>query len=470
VNKLMQVAIREFLATVLTKAFLLGILIPPVIMGGVIALMPLLMNQKPPRTEGRVALIDQSGLVGPLIDAEFTPEKFNEAAREKIEESQKVAKQLAPQTRPGPMNMAVEQALRTDSQLTLEKLDAGAGVDDEKSRISTSRRRDEIQGTNPRLALVVIPKGAVDLAAAPTPTDAGAAPEFQPFDMFVAPTLDIEVKNQVENAVERAITNARLRNAGMDQSVVRRLTRPVRSNSITVTDQGERKSNDAAKMFIPAAFMFLLWMSVFTSGQSLLSSTIEEKSSRVMEVLLSAASPMQIMVGKILGQMGVGLLMLGVYGGAGIAALIYFALDQNIDPMNILYFAVYFVIAFFLIACMMSAIGSAVSELREAQTLMTPVMLVLIIPMVLWMPILRNPNSVFAQVCSFVPPVSPFVMVLRIAGSEPVPFWQIPVSMAIGIVSVFVAAWAASKIFRIGVLMYGKPPNLRTLLSWVRAA
>ncbi|HNB58737.1 MAG TPA: ABC transporter permease [Phycisphaerales bacterium] len=469
-NKLMQVAIREFLATVLTKAFLLGILIPPVIMGGVIALMPLLMNQKPPRTEGRVALIDQSGLVGPLIDAEFTPEKFNEAAREKIEESQKVAKQLAPQTRPGPMNMAVEQALRTDSQLTLEKLDAGAGVDDEKSRISTSRRRDEIQGTNPRLALVVIPKGAVDLAAAPKPTDAGAAPEFQPFDMFVAPTLDIEVKNQVENAVERAITNARLRNAGMDQSVVRQLTRPVRSNSITVTDQGERKSNDAAKMFIPAAFMFLLWMSVFTSGQSLLSSTIEEKSSRVMEVLLSAASPMQIMVGKILGQMGVGLLMLGVYGGAGIAALIYFALDQNIDPMNILYFAVYFVIAFFLIACMMSAIGSAVSELREAQTLMTPVMLVLIIPMVLWMPILRNPNSVFAQVCSFVPPVSPFVMVLRIAGSEPVPFWQIPVSMAIGIVSVFVAAWAASKIFRIGVLMYGKPPNLRTLLSWVRAA
>jgi ABC-2 type transport system permease protein len=470
VNKLMQVAIREFLATVLTKAFLLGILIPPVIMGGVIALMPLLMNQKPPRTEGRVALIDQSGLVGPLIDAEFTPEKLTQTAQERTEEIQNLAKDNVPQNSPIDTNMAVAQALRTDSHLALEVLDDQTSVAAAKSQISTSRRRDEIQGTNPRLALVVIPKGAVDLAAAPKPTDAGAAPEFQPFDMFVAPTLDIEVKNQVENAVERAITNARLRNAGMDQSVVRQLTRPVRSNSITVTDQGERKSNDAAKMFIPAAFMFLLWMSVFTSGQSLLSSTIEEKSSRVMEVLLSAASPMQIMVGKILGQMGVGLLMLGVYGGAGIAALIYSALDQNIDPMNILYFAVYFVIAFFLIACMMSAIGSAVSELREAQTLMTPVMLVLIIPMVLWMPILRNPNSVFAQVCSFVPPVSPFVMVLRIAGSEPVPFWQIPVSMAIGIVSVFVAAWAASKIFRIGVLMYGKPPNLRTLLSWVRAA
>ena len=114
--------------------------------------MPLLMNQKPPRTEGRVALIDQSGLVGPLIDAEFTPEKFNEAAREKIEESQKVA-QLAPQTRPGPMNMAVEQApadrLATHPRETRRR----CRVDDEKSWISTSRRRDEIQGTNPRLAL-----------------------------------------------------------------------------------------------------------------------------------------------------------------------------------------------------------------------------------------------------------------------------------------------------------------------------
>jgi ABC-2 type transport system permease protein len=189
-----------------------------------------------------------------------------------------------------------------------------------------------------------------------------------------------------------------------------------------------------------------------------------------MEVLLSAASPLQIMVGKVLGQMGVGMLIMLLYGSTGIAALIAFAMDDAINPMNLIYVAVYFVIAFFLIACMMAAIGSAVSELREAQTLMGPVMIVLMLPMLLWMPILRNPNSTFAQVCSFIPPISPFVMVLRLGGSEPVPFWQIPVSMAIGAVSVVIAAWAASKIFRIGVLMYGKPPNFRTLISWVRMA
>ncbi len=97
-------------------------------------------------------------------------------------------------------------------------------------------------------------------------------------------------------------------------------------------------------------------------------------------------------------------------------------------------------------------------------------MIVLVIPMMLWFPILRNPNSTFATVCSFIPPISPFIMVLRISGSEKIPAWEIPVSIAVGLVSVVVAAWAAAKIFRIGVLMYGKPPNFPTLIKWIRMA
>jgi ABC-2 type transport system permease protein len=90
--------------------------------------------------------------------------------------------------------------------------------------------------------------------------------------------------------------------------------------------------------------------------------------------------------------------------------------------------------------------------------------------MMLWMPILRNPNSTFAQVCSFVPLINPFVMVLRVSGSETIPFWQIPASILVGMLTVVVLAWASAKIFRIGVLMYGKPPNLATLIRWVRMA
>jgi len=128
------------------------------------------------------------------------------------------------------------------------------------------------------------------------------------------------------------------------------------------------------------------------------------------------------------------------------------------------------VIAYATIACIMAAIGAAVTEVTEAQSLLGPVMMILVIPMMLWMPIMRNPNSGFAQVCSFVPLINPFIMVLRISGSEPIPIWQIPASMIVGILTVVVLAWMSAKVFRIGVLMYGKPPNFRTLIKWVRMA
>jgi ABC-2 type transport system permease protein len=237
-----------------------------------------------------------------------------------------------------------------------------------------------------------------------------------------------------------------------------------------VTAQGDQKIDEAAKILIPAAFMFLLWISTFTCGQYLLTSTIEEKSSRVMEVILSAVSPMQLLTGKILGQMCVGLVILVVYCGLGMAGLVVASMMSVIDPINLVYLAVYFVIAFFIIASLMAAVGSAVSDVREAQSLLGPVMIILIIPMMLWLPILRNPNSTFAQVCSFIPPISPFVMVLRLSGSEPVPFWQVIATVLLGGVTILTCLWAAGKVFRVGVLMYGKPPDLRTLIRWIRMA
>ena len=189
-----------------------------------------------------------------------------------------------------------------------------------------------------------------------------------------------------------------------------------------------------------------------------------------MEVLLSAVSPVQLMVGKILGQMAVASVILGLYSFTGIGALIFFSQSHLIEPIVLVYAAVYFVIAFFLMASMMAAIGSAVNDIREAQALMQPIMIVMVIPMMLWMPIGRNPNGTFAQVVSFIPPISPFVMVIRIAGSEKIPFWQIPASMAVGVVAMIFMCWATAKIFRIGILMYGKPPNLKTLIKWVRMA
>jgi ABC-2 type transport system permease protein len=197
-------------------------------------------------------------------------------------------------------------------------------------------------------------------------------------------------------------------------------------------------------------------------------STIEEKSNRVMEVLLSALSPFQLIAGKILGHGGVGLLIGVVYSSLGIAALIAASWTNLIDALDLVYLGVFFIMAYLMIASIMTAVGSAVSDLREANTLITPVMIVVMIPLILWMPISQAPNGGLAVAFSFIPPAIPFVMILRVTADEAVPAWQIPATILWGYACVLGMIWMAAKIFRIGVLMYGKPPSPLQLLKWVR--
>lgn len=473
-NKTFWVAWREFVATVTTKGFILGVLGMPVLMIAAISLVGVLMNKSAPSVTGRVAVIDPTDQVAPLLVDEFTPEAFKKRDQEraariakelggKISADEATKNQIQSQIEAqanSPMNAA---AMATKTTLTLERLPDNYDVQAARNEILKAEGREkDAAGENPRLALIVVQPDAVTLA--PGKDKLGA------YDYYVAPKLDVQVQGDIQSQVNRALVDARLTASGFDAAKIRALTERPDVSAKAVTKEGDRTTNEVAKMLIPGAFMFLLWISVFTAGQYLLTSTIEEKSSRVMEVLLSAVSPMQLLVGKIVGQMAVGLTILALYSGVGVVSLIVFAMQHLIDPWNLVYLVFFFFIAFFFIATLMASIGSAVSDVREAQSLLGPVMMVLVIPMMLWMPIMRNPNSTFATVCSFIPPINPFIMVLRLSGSEKIPTWQIPVSIAIGIVGVIVCCWAAAKIFRIGVLMYGKPPNFRTLITWVRMA
>jgi ABC-2 type transport system permease protein len=179
---------------------------------------------------------------------------------------------------------------------------------------------------------------------------------------------------------------------------------------------------------------------------------------------------MQLMAGKILGQLCVGFVMLGVYGGMGFAALLSFALLGYVEVSLIFYLVIFYLIAYFTLGSAMAAIGSAVNEITEAQSLMMPVMMTMMIPWLLWLPITRDPNGIFAVVASFVPPINTFVMMLRMSSVTPPPYWQVWLSIAVGIAGAYAALWAAAKVFRVGLLMYGKPPNLPTLWRWIRQA
>ncbi|MFM9957720.1 MAG: ABC transporter permease [Phycisphaerales bacterium] len=467
-SRTLVVAVREYIATVATKGFVFGILAPPLIMAAIIPLMTVMMSQMSSKVSGTIALIDQSGLVGPRLEQAYSAE----AQVERYKQDQEAVKKAMDKTGMPSMGVDAEAiqkqqersmaAMVIQSDLKLQRLPADADPEKEKEPILKSVGREkDLDGSEKRLALIVVPAEAVK---------GGTDGKFAPFQTFIAPKLDAKVQGDIEREARRAIVDARLEHAALDVKKVRGLMENPETKSVAVTAGGERATNRLAAIFVPMAFMMLLWISVFTAGQYLLTSLIEEKSSRVMELLLSAVSPMQLMVGKIVGQLGVGLTILLLYAGAGLIALFAFKMGHLLDPAMLVYLAIYFIIAFFTVAALMAAIGSAVSDIREAQSLMAPVMILLMIPMMLWLPIQRAPNSVFAQVCSFVPPLSPFAMILRLSGSEKVPFWQVPASIIVGLLTVWVLCWAAAKIFRVGVLMYGKPPSFLGLLKWVRYA
>jgi ABC-type Na+ efflux pump permease subunit len=468
IGKVLSVAKREFLATVMTKGFVVGLLLPPVIMTAGFSLIPALLNKAAPAVTGKVAIIDRTGAVADRLRESLRPEKLVE---QKSQETDKAVREAT--ERMGIDRSALEGAAKAAGRgnskvpalrslsLSVEVLEATADVEEAKKPILESTGREQgAHESGKRLALVHIPEGAVKKTGE----------KFAEYDIFTAPRLDPEVAGTIRRQASRAIVDARLEAERLDVGAIRALLDAPSANTIAVTKEGERKSNEGAALMIPAAFMFLLWISIITSGQYLLSGTIEEKSNRVMEVLLSAASPVELMLGKILGKGAVGAMIMMLYGGVGIFALFAFAMSHLIAWQTVAYVLIYFVIAYFTIASMMAAIGAAVTEISEAQSLMTPMMMILVIPLMLWMPILRNPNSTFAQVCSFVPLINPFVMVLRICGSENPPWWQIPASMVVGVVVLVFMVWAAAKVFRVGALLYGKPPTLGTLLKWVRMA
>jgi len=461
VSKVLHIALREFIATVATKGFIIGVLVTPALIGMLIVVMPRLLNNKPPRVEGHVAILDHSGEVAGTLRDYLAPEAMAERRRADTERAIARAPQAVQDLANAPgagakAREALDQALGEVPRIDVVELPQGAALDKEKDALKTTMQ------DGARLALLVVARDAVARDA-----DSG---EFGGYEMFVRAKLDDRLEDEIRNGLRDAIIEARVRHAGLDRERIEALTHVRRPTSVTVTDQGERKTNEVFNVLLPAGFMILLLISVLTGGQYLMTTTIEEKSSRVVEVLLSAVSPMQLMTGKIIGEMCVGFVILALYAGMGLTALVSFAMVGLLDPKLLLYLVLFYLIAYFIIGALMAAIGSAVNEMREAQTLMTPVMLCLMIPWMLWMPITRDPNSVFSTVISFVPPINTFAMLLRMTSTAPPPAWQVWLSILIGLASVYGALWFAAKVFRVGLLMYGKPPNFATLVRWVRMA
>jgi ABC-type Na+ efflux pump permease subunit len=463
-RKTLYIAQREFIATAGTKAFIFGIFVMPVVIGILMLFIPRMAIEDPPAIAGRVGVIDPTGQIAAGLAAYLEPariERRRQEAFQRMQDAMPSALRSA-SGMSGRGGAAGRQAggslLGKVPQLEVLPLEPGIRVDEAKKALTTASPQPG--SARDHVALVVVHPDAVEKQP--------GAERFGTYDLFVRAKLDDRVIEEIDDGVRDAIVSARVGRAGLDRAQIEDLTTVGRASSRTVTAEGEGRTSEVLNRVIPMALMALLLMSVLMSGQYLLTTTVEEKTNRVVEVLLSAVSPMELMVGKILGQFAVGLLVLALYLGLGLIALLSFASLGLLDPVLILFLAVFYLFAYFSVGAFMAAIGSAVNEMREAQGLMTPVMVIIMIPWFLWMPISRDPNSMLAVVLTFVPPVSNFVIMLRLASSTPPPLWQTLLAIAAGAAGVYASLWFAARVFRIGLLMYGKPPNLATLIRWAR--
>ena len=463
-KKLLLIAQREFAATVSTRAFAIGIIGAPLLMGLFLFAMPRMMRNDAPKIGGEVCIIDSTGQVAEGLQVYLKPEEMarrREDTSRKIQEAvPAVVTQVAGQNPASKiiMDQAMQKALGDVPHVRVTTLPVGSDLEAAKAPLKAAPPKDAPD--DQRLALVVVHDDAVQ---APV-----GSIRFGSYDLYVRGKLDDRVIDEINGGMRDAIVNVRVKLSGLNRAQIDAITKIERITTREVTAGGEKTSNRVANMMMPMAMMGLLLMSTMMSGTYLLTTTVEEKSNRVVEVLLSAVSPMELMVGKILGQLAVGLLVLAVYMGLGLMTLISFTMTGMLDPWLIVYLFVFFLTSYVTIGALMAAIGSAVNDMREAQGLMMPVTLSIMIPWMLWLPISRDPNSLVATVLSFLPPVGSFVMMLRLASATPPPWWQAVLGVLVAAAGSLAALWFAAKIFRIGLLMYGKPPSLGVLIKWAR--
>ncbi len=454
-SRILHVALRDFLATVMTKGFIIGLLIAPAIGGVMILVGPWLFDDSRYQIEGEYAVLDPTGAVLPAMSAALDPAAVAERRMNEFRRTLGDAPEAVRGLAEAAIRESMDDALGPAPDVRLRGLPADADVEAAKAWLN-----EEPDGPR-HTALIVVHEHAVTT---------GAAQGLGSYDLFVAPGLDDRDLDFIHDSVRDAIVDARVAARSLDRDELDALLRVPRPRSTTVSPDAERETVGGLNTMLPMAFMILMFLGVMSGGQTMLTSMIEEKSTRVVEVLLSAVSPMELMAGKLIGGVAITLVMLGLYIAMGLVLLSTFSLFGLLDPWLIVYLAIFFLIGFFLFGSLMLAVGAAVNDMTEAQTLQMPLMLVLMVPWFIWPAVSRNPGSTLAVVVSHLPPLNSFGMLLRLGSSQPPPWWEVWLSIAVGLASVVAAVWVAAKVFRIGLLMYGKPPDLKTLIRWVRAA
>jgi ABC-2 type transport system permease protein len=438
------IALRDYNAAVRTKAFLVSLVLLPVMMLGSIAIQALLKDQVDTRPK-RFAVIDRTGdEVFPLLDAAAS-------VRNQTQLHDGSGKQVRP-------------------EYVLERVgpspDDPQGILEQRLALSDRVRAGELAG------FVEI---GPDVHRLPSASDAASPDERLAVRYQAHSHLSRDFIEWLRRELNNTVLKLRCQQKGLAVKEVQAVQQPVPLLSRGLTRQDPRTGaiedgTDADRLvsfLLPLGLVMLSFMMIFVGSTPLMQGVVEEKMQRIAEVLLGSVRPFPLMMGKLLGTVGVVSTLAFIYLGGGLWAAYRFDVADQFTWQVLCWFLVYLILGVLLYGSIFIAVGSACTNIQETQTLLLPVMMLAMLPMFVLSNVVREPDSPLATWASLFPPATPMLMTARMALLPGLPAWQPALGGVLVLLTTLLCVYIAGRIFRVGLLMQGKGASFADLARWV---
>jgi len=449
-RKFLAVVKHEYKKIVLKWAFLIGTLLLPLI-ASLFAVVPaIIFSLKGEPT--RIAIVDASGRIAPRIERNLTAEKITAKAEKSARDSMSnVSLTQQDQIKRGSEQMG--------SFFVFSNFDPiGLSLED---------IRGDLMGK--------ISQGVLD-GYLIVPENYGSADAI--FEFRSRKAGDFVSGGSFRDAVNDAVRSQRLADAKISEETLRELSQNVNFDEKGLDEKGAERDSDGV---MAASFVIglMIYITLAIYGQAIMAAVVEEKETRIAEILFSSARPFTLMLGKLVGVGLAGLTQLGIWIGSVLVILAVITSQTGIaellpkmpviTPLMVVCFFVFFIIGYFIYASIFALIGSMVTTVQEGGQFAFPPIMLMLIGFYFSFVVIRDPNSSLSFWVSIAPFLAPITMPVRILAEMP-PFWQIALSVLVNGAAIVGLVWLAARVYRTGMLMYGKRATIPEVWKWIRAS
>ena len=447
-RKFLAVVKHEYKKVVLKWSFLIGTLLLP-LLASLFAVVPaIIFSLKGEPT--RIAVVDTSGKILPRLEKNLSADRMMEKAK-------KAAKDSLTE-----INASQEEKMRNNAAQFVQDFKlvnyAGGGkvIEDQRTELIAKILAGEID------AYLIVP---ADIAS----------PDSL-FEFRSRKGGDFISNDTFKDALNDAVRSQRLADAKISEESLAKLSASINFDSKGIDESGAEK--DSGGVFI-ASFVIglMIYITLAIYGQQILGAVVEEKETRIAEILFSSARPFELMMGKLAGVGLAGLTQLAIWVGSASLLLGFLALQTDfqlilasvptITPLMVLYFLIFFLLGFFIYASIFALIGSMVTTVQEGGQFSFPPIMIMLAAFYFCFAVIRDPNSTLSFWVTMAPFLAPITMPVRILAETP-PLWQIALSIAINAAAIAGLIWVASRVYRVGMLMYGKRATIPEVWKWIR--